>query len=500
MFRIYVLWRIAQMHAGASQSFHVVWQKVGLRVLYLMYDATAGIAAAEKSYEIQSFDRVLLHPPADHTVYYILDGMSPKLLRSLPKEVHVLQVSSPHPSTWKEFRKQQTANLVTRFMPLVSLAELISMKKMSNYSTDEIRERYRLLGGSTRNVLRSHNSARAIIKEAFMASDGLDGIIGLGHSVLQASVDVSSALIHLSVNEEEDLYMFEDMSAICMESVAPYSKPKPVFASRYVRHQVTLRREKLFVTVLRELMSSTSMMYTSPMQGPLYEDYVNSRIVRAAPNMCKKKDLTSASTVETQFSFSGQTVVEFDDLAELHGKLAVNTTYHPMNQGFGAVNFVAMGVVGNMSLNIRHGISLTKLEKVADFLIGEQAPGAVAPMPLEFWWVVPSRKQYDKFTNQPLMFEGKVATVEQQASFAAKVALRQFVVLMRPDDTVERKHRSTDGSEEKGSDDDDDDEQMVEDSEKDEASRSTTRRTSRKLATTSDAATSSRKRSASQKH
>ncbi|MDO9333800.1 MAG: hypothetical protein Q7T57_04685 [Dehalococcoidales bacterium] len=229
----------------------------------------------------------------------------------------------------------------------------------------------------------------------------------------------------------------------------------------------------------------------------MYEDYVNSRIVDAASNLCKKRALVSApSLVETSFNFSGKALVEFDDLRELQGKLAVNTSFHPINQGFGAVDFITLGVVGNMTLNIRHGISLSKLEKVADFLIAEQADGAAVPMPLEFWWVVPSRKQYEKLKNQSLMLKGRVASAEKQQAFAAKVILRQFVVLMRPDGIGKRKGKD-ESEEERG--DGADDEQMPDTSEEDEDSRSRTRRTSRKSTAAADAATSSSKRSASSK-
>ncbi|MDO9333368.1 MAG: hypothetical protein Q7T57_02460, partial [Dehalococcoidales bacterium] len=299
MFRIYVLWRTAQKHVAAAESFHVVWQKAGLRVLYLHYDRETGTATAQQSSKVQSFDQVLLRSPAGHAVYYIVDGMPPEFADSLPREVHVLEVSSPKPVRWKEFEKEEAADLVTRFMPLLSLAELLSMRQISNYSADQIRERYRVLGGSTRNVLRSLKTASAIINDAFMTSAGLDGIISSNDSVLQASVDVSSTLIHLNVNEEEDAALLEDASAVSADSepVAPYSRCEPVFASRYVRHQVTLRREKQFVAVLRELVSSsTSIMYTSVMQGRMYEDYVNSRIVDTASNLCKKRDLAAAAS------------------------------------------------------------------------------------------------------------------------------------------------------------------------------------------------------------
>jgi hypothetical protein len=459
------------MHAAAHQSFHVVWQKARSKVFHMHYNADANISSAvRQASRADYFDEILIHP-AGVPVYYLVDGMPPELSDSFPKEVHVLEVSSPKPDRWKEFEKEETANVRTYFMPLLSLTELLSMKAISSYTSAQIRERYHLLGGSTRSVLCSAKAAPSIIDDAFLTSAGLDGIIESNDGVLQASIDVSSTLIHLSVNEESDAVLVEDPSesaaAVDPEPAAPYTKYEPVFASRYVRHQITSRRNQKFVTVLRQLVSSsTSIMYTSVLQGRMFEDYVNSRIVSEDANLCMKRSL-SAPHLETEFDFSRRALVEFDSLDELRGRLAEGTSCHPINQGFGAVDFIARGVVGNMTLNVRHGISLSKLEKVVDFLIAQQPAGAAVPMPLEFWWVVPSRVQYEKLHAQPLRLGGRVASLDRQNALAQKVTLQQLVVLMQPNLRSEKRRRGSDegGSGATRDDNDDDDDDSRRDSE-----------------------------------
>jgi hypothetical protein len=88
-------------------------------------------------------------------------------------------------------------------------------------------------------------------------------------------------------------------------------------------------------------------------------------------------------------------------------------------------------------------------------------------MPLEFWWVVPSRVQYEKLHAQPLRLGGRVASLDRLNALAQKVTLQQFVVLMQPNLRSEKRRRGSDegGSGATRDDNDDDDDDSRRDSE-----------------------------------
>jgi hypothetical protein len=397
-------------------------------------------------------------PPTGEPIYYITDGMPPLASAVDPARVHILEVSSPQRRRWKSFKEGLAAGLVDeRYMPLVSLAEMLHLAPHVGtvpLAAAEVITRYKKLGGTARGVLvRSREAPEDMVHTALAHASSLDAVLSSSSTSgeLEGSglAQITSALIHFQVSEEQALAASDDGQADALSPSAltrvqkPYSHYEPVFASNYVRGAILRKFRSRFVALLGEMVRSADLPYTSVMQGRLYEEFVHKRIQDARANACQVRSLEprAPSAIDT-VDLCGWQCVEFDDIAEL-ANACDGRYYKPISKSFGAVDFVlGRNIVGNMTLNLRHGISLAALLCVVRAMGFEPVQrGERAPV-LSFYWMLPSLGLFQRMPLQALSHGGCVikdaassSTSEGQEMWRelrSRVRLQQFAVYMSP--------------------------------------------------------------------
>lgn len=394
---------------------------------------------------------------SEHRVYYITDGMSPDISQLDPKRVRVLEVSSPERSRWKPFTHGIASGVVfTRYMPLVSLFEMQQIRiHVGNGMTDiEVKTRYTILGGSVRGVMLTGATPEDIIADALQGTNSLDNIMATttsGDIGGAGTASISSTIIHFSVNEEEEVSSLTVLSTTSDPVIMkPFTHYESVFASNYIRRVVLEKFRSRFVTILGEMVNTADLPYTSVLQGNLFEQFAHNQIVGINSNVCSIRRLELPES-EFTIDLSGKQCIEFDDVEELKDLELNNFHYYkPISKSFGAVDFmIGKDIVGNMTLNLRHGISITALLRV---VYGMRLKDKRS---LKFYWLVPSLGIYRRMKKQSLLYKGKVIpeldieddlspTIAQQKlhELSQLVQLEQYVVLMQPMNIHELKEKN----------------------------------------------------------
>jgi hypothetical protein len=471
MFRCYVLYRLCAAHAHGvnKQAFTVILQTApdesgaGAGSAMLLRWSIDGRIESEVSPSLKLptlWRQLLEEPPANELMYYLADGLSPDVSMLDPAKVRVMEVSSPMERRWKAFAASGLAAGVvdTRYMPLVTLYEMQHMRKHvrliggDELTEDEVRERYRQLGGTVRGVLvRSEVTPDDIINTALAHATSLDAVMASstvsGEMEGSGIAHIPSTLVHFRVEEEECVRSSYGAAKPSLKTAPPFSVYEPVFASNHIRRRIVTKFHSRFVSILGEMVRTADLPHTSVLQGNLYEEFVHQRIQQSQANVCAFRGLDSTDT--GTIDLCGQEFVEFDDVAELSSlTLQPGCYYKPISRSFGAVDFVlGPDTVGNMTLNLRHGISITALLRVVRAMgFKPAAEGKDVPV-LNFYWLMPSRNLFTRAVNQPLLFGGRVIppvepssasstslTAGQQALVELQrlVRLQQFSVCMLP--------------------------------------------------------------------
>ena len=470
MFRGYLLYRLCQSHAKANSAFTVVLQNApdtpgqtatGVCELLQFSPGAPHPLHSERSPSLKlpaAWKLLLRDAAVGASVYYVTDGISPDVLDLDPTRVRLLEVSSPQEARWKPFAKGMAAGKVEqRFMPLVSLSEMLHMREHVGVveTAAEVKARYHVLGGSVRGALvQCKQDATEIVAHALSHAASLDAVLSSStvSGELQGAglAHIPSTLVHFRVNEDEEargvLVTEAGQAALPVPAVAPpFSKYEPIFASNYVRRAVVTKFHSKFISLLGEMVRTPDLPSTSVLQGNLFEEFVHQRVQATQSNPCPLRSLDSgpgavaaASTVD----LSAKTCVEFDDVSELTAlALQEDRYYKPISKSFGAVDFVlGRDVVGNMTLNLRHGISLVALLRVVHAMGFQPVPqGANAPT-LHFYWLLPTRALFQRMRQQPLAYHGRVVTADagdadgrqKLAQLHSLVQLQQFAVLVAP--------------------------------------------------------------------
>ena len=481
MFRCYLLYRLCQKHVqiAAPSAFAVVLQTppdvlggtAGFCELLRFRHAAASAAPLvvcerSPSHKLPSaWKELLREPPANESIYYVADGLSPDVLDLDVTKVHVLEVSSPQEARWKPFKTGLAAGVVEeRFMPLVALREMQHMRvHVGSLTPAEVMARYQKLGGSVRGVLvRWRESADAIVKQALSHAKSLDAV--LSSSTMSGELEgsglahVPSTLIHFRVSEEEQvsssLVTIDGVEVAPLPSISPpFCAYEPVFASNFVRKEIVLKFNSKFVSLLGEMVRTPNMPFTSVLRGNLFEEFVHQRVQAAQTNACPVRRLdcgaAAAAAAQPDIDLSSLPCVEFDDLSELTAlQLQDGHYYKPISKSFGAVDFV-LGTheVGNMTLNLHHGLSLTALLRVVRAMGFQPVQdGGEVPI-LRFLWLLPTRALFSRMHAQPLSYCGRVVSASAGdatgrllvAELASFVQLQQFAVLMEPISQAEGK-------------------------------------------------------------
>ena len=473
MFRCYLLYRLCQkhVHANTPSAFSVVLQNppdvlggtAGFCELLRFRPASAASAALvmcerSPSHKLPSaWKELLREPPANESVYYVADGLSPDVLDLNATKVRVLEVSSPQEARWKPFKTGMAAGFIEeRFMPLVALREMQHMQPHVGMLTpEEVTARYQKLGGSVRGVLvRGRESADAIVKQALSHATSLDAV--LSSSTMSGELEgsglahVPSTLVHFRVSEEEQAAgaLLTEQAVLVAPApsiAAPFSAYEAVFASNFVRKEILQKFRSKFVSLLGEMVRTPDMPFTSVLRGNLFEEFVHQRVQAAQTNHCPIRRLdggaAAAAAAETM-DLSGLPCVEFDDLSELTAlELQDGRYYKPISKSFGAVDFVlGTHAVGNMTLNLHHGLSLTALLRVVRAMRFEPVEQGGEVPTLRFLWLLPTRALFERMRAQPLAYQGRVVSASAGAAAGQQlvteleslVQLQQFAVLVAP--------------------------------------------------------------------
>jgi hypothetical protein len=481
IFRFYLLYRLCELHVSKSEAFTVVLQSspddTGLQrssgsSVLLRYAADGSLTSEHSpSATLPTAWKVLLTVPND-VAYYITDGMPPDVSFMDPKKVHIIEVSSPLEKRWKLFTSGLAAGVVdVRYMPLVPLAEMQHMREhVGLIDAAEVRSRYEQLGGSVRGVLvRARVPAESIIDTALTHATSLGAVLASSTTSgeLEGSgiAHIPSTLVHFRVSEEaEAVGPLADAEGTIQPSprvVASFGRYEAIFASNFIRRQILLKFHSRFVALLGEMVRTADLPYTSVLQGNLYEEFVHERMQAAVPNPCELRNLESGVVAAASVSSSSATVdlsgfpcTEFDDAPELAGiALEDGRYYKPISRSFGAVDFVfGRDTVGNMTLNLRHGISITALLRVVRAMGFTPVQNQAVPPVLRFFWLLPTRSLFLRMSKQPLSYAGHViptaatasassgtagAAQQKQQELEQLVRLQQFAVYLPPSDPTQ---------------------------------------------------------------
>ncbi|MDO9334127.1 MAG: hypothetical protein Q7T57_06365 [Dehalococcoidales bacterium] len=490
MFRCYILHELCSRHIPRKESFTVILQypaEVGGQpngaCQLLRFQVANGDGDANGADEIicesspsatlpTAWANLLITPPSGENIYYITDGIAPFVASVNPALVHILEVSSPQQSRWKSFANGLVAGLVEeRYMPLASLVEMEHLMPYvgSSLSLSEIHARYRILGGSVRGVLvKANKEAEELVQQALSHATSLDAILSSStmSGELQGSglAHIPSTLIHFRVIEEpeprgplvdESGEVITADSPIAPAVAQPFSRYEAVFASNHIRGLIRHKFRLQFVSTLGELVRTADLPYTSVLQGNLYEEFVHQRIQAPEPNSCEVRSLEAGGSLVAPIELCAYPCVEFDDTLDLAAmKLQEDRYYKPISRSFGAVDFVlGRNIVGNMTLNLRHGISITALLRVVRAMSFKLVQDEEGKRPvLRFFWLLPNRNLFKRMKKQPLSHGGRVISslaMSQAASPASSsshlssgqtllkelndlVELQQFAVHLSP--------------------------------------------------------------------
>jgi hypothetical protein len=479
MFRGYLLYRLCQHHAATTSAFTVVLQNApdppgqtasGFCELLQFSPGAPTQLHSERSPSLKlpaAWKLLLRDAAVGASVYYITDGISPDVLDLDPTRVRLLEVSSPQEARWKPFVKGMAASkVVQRFMPLVSLGEMQHMREHVGAveTAAEVQARYIVLGGSVRGVLvQCKQDTAEIVDHALSHATSLDAVLSSStvSGELQGAglAHIPSTLVHFRVSEDQEAsgaLVTEAGEIAPQPSVAPpLSKYEPIFASNYVRRAIVSKFHSKFISVLGEMVRTPDLPSTSVLQGNLFEEFVHQRLQSAVSNPCLLRSLDSAAAAfaTSTVDLSAYTCVEFDDVSELGAmELQEGRYYKPISKSFGAVDFVlGTQVVGNMTLNLRHGISITALLRVVRAMGSVPVEGEERPV-LRFYWILPTRSLFQRMKKQPLSYGGRVipphdasgAVTGSAAEMFQKlqeleqlVRLQQFAVYMPPSESEE---------------------------------------------------------------
>lgn len=413
MFRLYMFAKICQFHCvSQSSSFHIFTEDSLSTVIdHYYYDHV------HKTCVVTQQSKDLLQPSlvnrdSSSTVYYIADNTVPMHLSRFGTHVKILEVSSPEPSRWHQFHK---ACAELRIMPLDSYSEILGIASAvnSSYTHDQILERFKHLGGSARNVLKT-DSVTSLINNA------MNSYKSKGGNFLRLELDASSILIHMVVDE----YSVGDNGV-----VAPYSMYNHNFASRTVLQAIG----KQFITQsehqLHELLNHCDVSSVSTTLGSRYEDYLLQCFSPLHSQIYRMKELTSNS-IPFDKTISLTQCKEFVLLSEVPISFNMDSTtiYAPISKTFGAVDMLTKDFVANITLNLRHGIALRPLEKLLQSLY-PQTPSQT-PQTVNFYWIVPTMRIFDKMTAQSFIVDRTVAKPDNDflKIFQTRFNVIQFVV------------------------------------------------------------------------
>lgn len=455
MFRCYILHELCSCHIKRKESFSVILQypaegggqpngacellgfKAGVHG-----EADEIICESSPSATLPTaWADLLISPPVGAHIYYITDGIAPFVRSVDPSRVHILEVSSPQQRRWKSFAEGLAAALVEQlYMPLVSLLEMKHLRDHIGILTEvEVVDRYKHLGGSVRGVIvRGRVPAEDLVSSALTHAGSLDAV--LSSSTMSGELEgsgvahIPSTLVHFRVVEEEEAggplvnEAGDELPPSAAPRVAdPFTRFEAVFASNYIRSQIRLKFHSRFTAMLGEMVRTADLPFTSVLQGNLYEEFVHERMQAKRTNPCAARCLepATAGAASSSYNLSSMPCLEFDDASDLAAlTLTANTYYKPISRSFGAVDFVlGLDTVGNMTLNLRHGISITALLRVVRAMgfVPVDADGA-APV-LSFFWLLPSRSLFKRMKKQPLSYAGRVISAIPSAASSAVPAL-----------------------------------------------------------------------------
>lgn len=282
MFRCYILHQLCAHHIPLKESFTIILQtrisEVEGYCQWMQFRENGRIRSETSPDERLPHawaDMLMTPTPSCGPIYYLTDGIPPVTSSLDPARVHILEVSSdsPHRRRWNSFEDGLTAGWVhERYMPLASLDEIEHMRPYlrPSLSIDEVRERYRILGGSIRNVLvKTHKSPDAILARDLAYATTLDTLLAgsLSDSTISGDMQaclgmplIPSTIIHHRVIEESeeaetqtvvpnrivddngDAYVVPvTPSPSPFAGPHPFSRFEPIFASPHIRYEIRKR-------------------------------------------------------------------------------------------------------------------------------------------------------------------------------------------------------------------------------------------------------------------
>ena len=329
-----------------------------------------------------------------------------------PRRVHVLEVSSPQEARWKPFMKSDFARYVhMRYMPMVSLAEMHSLRKILQPSSTDagMIARYKVLGGTVRGALILTTDAKELVENALRNTPSLDAIksVTMGGELDSSGIaTIPSTLVHFRVweeTEEDEL----DPTASSHVPTKPFTHYEPIFASNYVRKQIRTRFQRDFVQDLQALVDISELPSVNSLTGSLYESRAHEVMEGSEQRSSKIRSLQGKGDLSA-LNLYGMLCHEFDDLSELQPGYN-----RPLSKSLGAVDFVIQSdkpqrcFVGNMTLNLRHGISIKRLLEV---VLAMGFKPVRSPPELKFLWLLPNLKLYHAMAKQNFTYGGLVVS------------------------------------------------------------------------------------------
>jgi hypothetical protein len=180
----------------------------------------------------------------------------------------------------------------------------------------------------------------------------------------------------------------------------------------------------------------------------MYEEHAHRALCSDQSNACPIRELKHNPTkknsiskllgriVEKKVKLSHMRLFEFDSLDDVHAsaELQVGRYCKPISASFGAIDcIIGIDAVGNMTLRLHDGISLTALLQLVIAMGFDPLDAGVQKPILSLYWMLPTRALYDAMRVQPYTVSGVIADAAHpyRIDLDSRVQVKQFAVLVK---------------------------------------------------------------------
>ena len=368
IFLFYVMWRISTMENVGVVILHRA--KDGGNI-YVFEDSKCWIT--QKYAKINKF-------LDQRTTWYLTDTLSPP-----PAEVKAVTilVASPSRDHYKEFLKYSSTDSL-RYLPVWSLEELQSAAARYTISSEDVTNRYRLIGGIPRFVLEKRNeNLKNVIRRAVIRLR-IEKFNSIAAGELKKGEEISHLIVH---------YMVDNDFVECGLQ----------FASSYITERaLTVFIQNQHQKLCELLLNFEASPHLSGLRGNLFEAFAHRTISNGGTFDCRNLH----NDTEFEIVLTERESKRFSDIRECNDDLY----FLPWNPNYPCIDsIIPKKYLFQMTVSTEHPIKLKKMLEITKWTKLS-----------EVYFVVP-RQLYKKFKLQSLA--GKQKAVKRR-----RIEILQYVL------------------------------------------------------------------------